>query len=76
MLAAVERTHDLEGSPRVKFSDVHTFFVEIEIEAEYEHPPVWLGELHLEGHRGVASTRVQLRQSNRHSEALLREAEY
>lgn len=74
MLAAVERTHDLEGSPRVKFSDAHTFFAEAE--TEYEHPPVWVGELYLEAHRGVATTQVQLKQDNRRSETLLREAEY
>lgn len=44
-------------------------------EAEYDRPPVWLGELYLELHRGTYTSQSRTKQGNRRSEHLLREAE-
>lgn len=74
MLASAERFRDLEGSPRVQISSPQRFFDEAR--AEYVDPPVWVGELYMEGHRGVATTQVELKRGNRRSESLLRQAEY
>lgn len=73
MLAAAHRKRDLEGSPRVTLTDPHTFFVAAE--AELAEPPVWIGELYLELHRGTLISQQRTKRGNRHSEALLREAE-
>lgn len=74
MLASAARFADLEGSPRVELSTPQRFFEEAS--AEYENPPVWVGELYLEFHRGVATTQIELKRGNRLSESLLRQAEY
>ncbi|WP_407659303.1 alpha-mannosidase, partial [Jiangella rhizosphaerae] len=73
MLAAAERKRDLDGSPRVRLSDPHTFFETAE--AELASPPVWVGEMYLELHRGTLISQQRGKRGNRHSEALLREAE-
>ena len=53
MLAAAYRFGDLEGSPRVELSTPKRFFDQAS--AEYPSPPVWVGELYLEAHRGVSN---------------------
>jgi alpha-mannosidase len=73
MLAQAARTRDLDGSPRVTLSDPHTFFTTAE--AELVDPPVWVGEMYLELHRGTLVSQQKTKRGNRHSEALLREAE-
>jgi alpha-mannosidase len=73
MIAAALRTENLEGSPRVELSSPATFFEAAE--REYEHPPVWSGELYLEFHRGSYTSQAATKRGNRRSEALLREAE-
>ncbi|MET8471768.1 glycoside hydrolase family 38 C-terminal domain-containing protein [Streptomyces sp. NPDC006422] len=73
MLAAAERKRDLDGSPRVRMADPDSFFRAAE--AELESPPVWVGEMYLELHRGTLISQQQGKRGNRHSEALLREAE-
>lgn len=73
MLAAAHRTANLEGSPAVVLSSPRQFFEAAE--AEYEKPPVWSGELYLEFHRGVLTSQAKMKQGNRRSERLLREAE-
>lgn len=73
MLAAAERKHDLDGSPRVRMADPDSFFRTAE--AELEAPPVWVGEMYLELHRGTLISHARGKRGNRHSEALLREAE-
>ncbi|MFC5930826.1 alpha-mannosidase [Cryobacterium melibiosiphilum] len=73
MLAAAARTADLEGSPTVQLSSPERFFTAAE--AEYEHPPVWSGELYLEFHRGTYSGQARTKRGHRRSEHLLREAE-
>ncbi|MBW4040856.1 MAG: alpha-mannosidase [Acidobacteria bacterium] len=73
MLAAARRKADLDGSPRVRLIDPHTFFVEAE--AELAEPAVWTGELYLELHRGTLTSQHRTKHGNRRNEALLREAE-
>ncbi|MEE1742535.1 glycoside hydrolase family 38 C-terminal domain-containing protein [Streptomyces sp. BE147] len=73
MLARAERLADLEGSSRVTIETPAEFFAAAE--AEYTRPPVWLGELYLELHRGTYTSQARTKQGNRRSEHLLREAE-
>ncbi|MGY1440085.1 alpha-mannosidase [Streptomyces reniochalinae] len=73
MLAAAARKHDLDGSPRVRMDDPDSFFRAAE--AELPTPPVWVGEMYLELHRGTLISQARSKRGNRHSEALLREAE-
>jgi alpha-mannosidase len=73
MLAQAARKRDLEGSPRVTLTDPHSFFTAAE--AELPAPPVWLGEMYLELHRGTLVSQQRTKRGNRHSEALLRRAE-
>ncbi|MCQ1957402.1 glycosyl hydrolase-related protein [Arthrobacter sp. zg-Y826] len=73
MLAAAERTADLEGSPRVRLSSPERFFAAAE--EELAVPPVWSGELYLEFHRGTYTSQANTKKGNRRSEHLLREAE-
>src|SRR3954469_22335379 len=73
MLAAAHRAHDLEGSPRLELTTPRDFFERAE--AEYQHPPVWVGELYLELHRGTLTSQAKTKRGNRRSEALLHEAE-
>ncbi len=73
MLAQAARKRDLDGSPRVALSDPHSFFTAAE--AELTDPPVWVGEMYLELHRGTLISQQRTKRGNRHSEALLRQAE-
>jgi len=73
MLAQAHRKRDLEGSPRVFLSDPQSFFAAAE--AELASPPVWVGEMYLELHRGTLVSQQKTKRGNRHSEALLRQAE-
>jgi len=73
MLAQAERKRDLDGSPRIRLSNPHSFFTEAE--AELPEPPVWVGEMYLELHRGTLVSQQKTKRGNRHSEALLRQAE-
>ncbi|ARQ68139.1 alpha-mannosidase [Streptomyces marincola] len=73
MLARAQRVRDLEGSPRVEIEPPEDFFTQAH--AEYPDAPVWVGELYLELHRGTYTSQAKTKQGNRHSEALLHEAE-
>jgi len=73
MLAAAERKADLDGSPRVQLSEPDAFFRKAE--SELPCPAVWTGEMYLELHRGALISQQKTKRGNRHSEALLREAE-
>ena len=67
------RGADLEGSPRVLLTGPDQFFERAQADAP--HPPVWLGELYLENHRGVLTSQHRTKRGNRRNEHLLREAE-
>ncbi|SDP29036.1 alpha-mannosidase [Arthrobacter sp. ok909] len=73
MLAAAQRTADLEGSPKVRIGSAASFFTHAQ--AEYEPLPVWVGEMYLELHRGTYTSQAKTKRGNRRSEHLLREAE-
>ncbi|CAM5318633.1 Alpha-mannosidase OS=Streptomyces alboniger OX=132473 GN=CP975_31800 PE=3 SV=1 [Streptomyces alboniger] len=73
MLARARRLRDLEGAPRVEIEKPAHFFAKAQ--AEYPNAPVWVGELYLELHRGTYTSQAKMKQGNRRSEALLREAE-
>jgi len=73
MIARARRTADLQGSPRVVMESPAEFFAGAA--AEYPDPPVWVGELYLETHRGTYTSQAKTKQGNRRSEHLLREAE-
>lgn len=73
MIAAAERTANLEGSPVVRMGSPASFFEQAQ--AEYTNPPVWSGEMYLELHRGTYISQSNTKKGNRRSEHLLREAE-
>ena len=73
MLARARRLSDLDGSARVRIEKPADFFAKAQ--AEYPDPPVWVGELYLELHRGTYTSQARTKQGNRRSEHLLREAE-
>ncbi|MFB7890710.1 alpha-mannosidase [Microbacterium sp. NPDC056044] len=73
MIAAAERSHDLEGLPRVEIDTPRRFFEQAE--AEYPGAPVWSGEMYLELHRGTFTSQARTKRGNRRSEQLLHEAE-
>jgi alpha-mannosidase len=73
MLARAKRLANLEGSPRVEIEPATEFFAKAL--ADYPDAPVWVGELYLELHRGTYISNAKIKQGNRHSEHLLREAE-
>ncbi|WP_342357142.1 alpha-mannosidase [Paramicrobacterium chengjingii] len=73
MLGAAARKRNLDGSPRVRLSDPESFFETAS--AELREPPVWVGEMYLELHRGTLISQARSKRGNRHSEALLRQAE-
>ncbi|MFG1710530.1 alpha-mannosidase [Nonomuraea sp. M3C6] len=73
MIAKAARVRDLEGSTAVTWEPPADFFAKAE--AEYPHPPVWVGELYLELHRATLTSQAKTKQGNRRSESLLREAE-
>ncbi|MFC4009566.1 alpha-mannosidase [Nonomuraea purpurea] len=73
MVAKAARVRDLEGSPSVTWEPPADFFAKAE--ADYPHPPVWVGELYLELHRATLTSQAKTKQGNRRSESLLREAE-
>ncbi len=77
MLGRAARTASLAGSPTVKVETPRAFFEAAE--AEYGSSPggapVWVGELYLEIHRGTYTSQAAMKQGNRRSEHLLREAE-
>lgn len=73
MLGRIERFSNLEGAPQVVIESPTAFFDKAE--ADQPNPPVWVGELYLELHRGTLTSQINTKQGNRRSEALLREAE-
>ncbi|OIV36426.1 alpha-mannosidase [Mangrovactinospora gilvigrisea] len=72
-LARAKRLANLEGSPRVEVEKPSEFFAKAL--ADYPGAPVWVGELYLELHRGTYTSNAKIKQGNRKSEHLLREAE-
>ncbi|PID97897.1 MAG: alpha-mannosidase [Actinobacteria bacterium] len=73
MIERINRYSTLEGAPSITIESPETFFERAE--ADYPNPPVWVGELYLELHRGTLTSQIGTKQGNRRSEARLREAE-
>lgn len=73
MIERINRFADLAGAPKTVMETPSAFFDRAE--AEYQQPPVWVGELYLELHRGTFTSQINTKQGNRRAEALLREAE-
>lgn len=74
MLDRAARFADLEGAPRVAVESPAEFFAGAE--EEYgDRAPVWTGEMYLEFHRGVYTSQAAMKEGNRRTEHLLREAE-
>jgi len=73
MMERARRLADLDGAPRVTVEAPAKFFAAAQ--AEYPDAPVWTGELYLELHRGTLTSQVGIKQGNRRSENLAREAE-
>lgn len=61
----------MPGAPRLKMSTVRAFFEDI-ADAKL---PTWVGEIYLEGHRGVLTSQAWIKRANRQGEILLHEAE-
>ncbi|MBK0331897.1 alpha-mannosidase [Brachybacterium sp. MASK1Z-5] len=74
MIEAGRRAADLEGSPKVEFASPEEFFSRAR--ESYPSPPVWVGELYLELHRGTYSAQLATKQGNRRTEAALHQAEH
>jgi len=74
MLDRARRTADLAGSPQVRVESPEAFFTAAEQEYA-DRAPVWTGELYLEIHRGTYTSQAAMKDGNRQSEHLLREAE-
>lgn len=73
MIGKSARLADLEGSPTVRWRHPDDFFEQAM--AELPRPPVWVGELYLELHRGTLTSQHKTKQGNRRAEHLLVEAE-
>ncbi|GAA5146374.1 glycoside hydrolase family 38 C-terminal domain-containing protein [Microbacterium pseudoresistens] len=73
MVGRAARLADLEGSARVEWMHPDAFFDAAR--AELPHPPVWVGELYLELHRGTLTSQHATKALHRWCEQALVEAE-
>ena len=74
MLEKVRRARDFDGLPQVQHEKAIKFFEKAKADAK--DPPVWVGELYLELHRGTYTSQAKNKRANRKSELLLRDAEF
>ena len=73
MLESAQRLADMDGIPRLTMESARSFFTQAE--AEITDPPVWVGELYLEYHRGTYTTQAATKLGNRRAEFALRDCE-
>jgi alpha-mannosidase len=73
MLESARRLADIDGVPRLTMEGARQFFTEAE--ADLHDPPVWVGELYLEYHRGTYTSQAATKLGNRRAEFELREVE-
>ncbi len=73
MMEQYHRSKNFEGAPRLTIESPEAFFDQAI--AEYPEPPVWVGELYFEMHRGTYTSQSRTKVGNRRSELALREAE-
>ena len=74
MLEKARRARDFDGLPRLEQEKAIKFFEKAKVDAK--DPPVWVGELYLELHRGTYTSQAKNKRGNRKSEFLLRDAEF
>lgn len=73
MLDQYHRSKNLDGAPRIVIESPADFFDDAI--AQDPDPPVWVGELYLEMHRGTYTSQARTKIGNRRAEIALREAE-
>lgn len=73
MIEMAKRCRDLEGCPRAEHTTVSRFMHDLEATAI--RPPVFSGELYVEGHRGSLTSMHGIKRGNRRAELALRDAE-
>lgn len=73
VLERIDRFADVSGAAQLVRENPVEFFTRAE--ADYANPPVWVGELCLELHRGTFTSQADTKSGNRQAEHLLREAE-
>jgi alpha-mannosidase len=74
MLETARRLRDLEGAPKAEHTTVSRFMQELEVTAV--NPPLHVGELYFEGHRGTLTQMHQIKRNNRKAEFALRDLEF
>ena len=74
MLETLRRARDLQGVPRTTQRTSEEFFEALE--GEPGEPPVVVGELYLEYHRGTYTTQGRTKRGNRRCEQALHDAEF
>ena len=73
MLEMARRVADLEGVPKSEHTTASRFMQQLEAEAV--KPPIHVGELYFEGHRGTLTQMHQIKRNNRKAEFALRNLE-
>ncbi len=74
MIEMARRCRDIEGSPRAEHTSVSRFMRGLE--TSIVRPPVYTGELYVEGHRGSLTSMHEIKRGNRRAELALRDAEF
>ena len=74
MVEMGRRCRDLEGCPRAEHTTVSDFMRGLE--SSIVRPPVYTGELYVEGHRGSLTSMHEIKRGNRRAELALRDAEF
>ncbi|HEY5741725.1 MAG TPA: alpha-mannosidase, partial [Terrimicrobiaceae bacterium] len=74
MLEKARRARDFEGLPKLGQEKAIKFFEKAKVDAK--DPPIWVGELYLELHRGTYTSQAKNKRGNRKGEFLLRDAEF
>lgn len=73
MLERIDRFANISGAAKLVHETPAEFFARAE--SDYADPPVWVGELYLELHRGTFTSQANTKLGNRRAEHLLRETE-
>jgi alpha-mannosidase len=73
MIEMARRVSDLEGVPRSEHMTASEFMQQLEENAV--NPPLHVGELYFEGHRGTLTQMHQIKRNNRKAELALRDLE-
>ncbi|MCL6460217.1 MAG: hypothetical protein K6T85_19685, partial [Gorillibacterium sp.] len=74
MIEAARRLADVEGAPKAKHTTVSKFMKQLDETAV--NPPLYVGELYFEGHRGTLTQMHQIKRNNRKAEFALRNLEF